>query len=147
VVDWTVGLGRQKASLISAINTDQGLSTTNLLQRFLMPDPKSTPTKEELGHQLTRLVTDQIRPTFESIFIHLHEVYDGADVCQMALVHQDADKDTAVSNVLRFSVLDTLNKQLIFLSMLISGMGGTTDYHEGTDYDDKDKSKEDDDEA
>jgi hypothetical protein len=146
MVFWTVGHGRQ-------VGTHQDchpsgyLSTSNLIQRLPMPDPKSTPSKEELGQQLTQLVTDQIRPTLESMFIHLHHVYDGINVCQMALDQQDADSDADVARVIRAFILAALDKQLCYLSMLIAGMGGTTDYHEGTDYaDDKDESKEDDDE-
>jgi hypothetical protein len=95
-----------------------------------MPDPKSNPLRE-------------LRTQLESIFIHLHHVYDGTNTCRMALDKQKADDDTEVATTLRVFILAKLDEQLIHLSRLIAGMGGTTDYHEGTDYADD---KEDDDE-
>jgi hypothetical protein len=99
--------------------------------RFPMPDPKSNPLQE-------------LRTQLESIFIQLHHVYDGTNVCQIALDNQRADADTEVATTLRIFILAKLDKQLIYFSRLIAGMGGTTDYHEGTDYA---EGKEDDDEG
>ena len=111
--------------------------------------PKGKPTRAKAKRPTPPTSVDSISngslvcPQLESIFLNLHHVYDGINVCRLALEHQSDESDMDVARVIRAFILVTFDKQLIHLSRLIVSFGGKTDYHEGTDYADEKDSKED----
>jgi hypothetical protein len=96
-----------------------------------MPESNSTePTPKELCSQL------------ETIFNGFYHVHDAIVVCKMALLHQGADADLDIANVLNVFVLTKLDKHLQQLSRIVAQLGGKTDYHEDGDGDEDDDDEE-----